>query len=186
MKIKYYLIIIVVGLLIILPTGKTNAQGKSGLNYGHVITADPFSILAGPFKRDVINLTYEHRLSKLNSITFSTQLHLKGEDEPWRMFGVGGSYRWYFKLFEDGKQPIEGFSFGPSAFLVFSYFDPGYKYDTKNSPSMEVDLAIGGEASYKFIFSDFVVEPIIRFLIGIPEPVEFRVISLGLNLGYAW
>lgn len=196
---KFYAILLTVflSLLILLPESQVNAQDKTGLNYGHVITVDPLFTATGPYAnfhtnytRIIFNIGYEHRLSKLNSFTVNTALHLVSNDEIYRIFSLGGSYRWYIDLFNnllnDGKQPIEGLSVGPTAMIQLRVDNPDKNYVTTTTMDPEFDIGIGGEAAYKFIFSDFVVEPVIRLLIGLPDMTDFHVFSLGLNVGYAW
>ncbi len=179
MKIRTSIILALAVVLLALPAGNMKAQEKSGLNYGHVISANPIGLALGIF-----NATYEHRLSKTNSLTVSGYFYSYASS--WAAYGVGGSYRWYLNVFEDGKKPIEGLSVGPAAVISFWSYDwDGYG----NSPyDGGTSIAIGGEAAYKWIFGSFSVEPLFQLLISLVDisGLSYQSWGLGVNLGYAW
>jgi hypothetical protein len=95
-------------------------------------------------------------------------------------FGLGAQYRFYIA----DSRALTGLSIGPEAEIFFlSPSNSAYKSYTI--------VAIGGDIAYKWIFTDFAVEPFlgVRFGIGGSEGVKGTTgpdWRLGLNLGYAW
>ncbi len=129
----------------------------------HSISADPLGLAFG-----MLNATYEQRVGGTTA------------------FGFGGSYRWYFNL-NDGKSPLEGLSAGPA--VTIGFWDYG-GYKIFNESYGGTSIAIGGELAYKWIFNQFVVEPILRVNFNVTDVSglgsTYRGYGLGVNLGYAW
>jgi len=156
----------------------SSAMDAQAKNYTKAITGDPLDFLLSK----VFNVTYEHQISKDNSFTIFASYY--NYSEYWSAFGIGGSYRWYLSnVLKDEKIPIEGLSVGPmirASFWTSDYYD----FEDANS----IYVVIGGEAAYKFIFDDWVVEPIIRLGIGVTdvENLGYSGWGAGVNVGYAW
>jgi len=139
--------------------------------YNQAITANPVALAFGLF-----NATYEKALSPQNSFTAGLNYWNYG---GWTAFGVSASYRWY--LFQEQDKMIKGFGFGP----MISLGQWGYE---NNTYSNSTSFSIGAEASYKWIFDGFVVEPIaqINFNILSINGLNYRPFGIGINLGYGW
>lgn len=153
------------------------ASNLDAKNYKQSISIDPLDFLVSK----VLNVTYEHQLSKENSFTVFFSYY--SYSEYWTAYGIGGSYRWYLTdLLKDKKIPIEGLSVGPM--VRASFWSNDYGYDLDNS----VYLVIGGEAAYKWTFNDFVVEPILRLGFGVTDVayLGYSGWGAGVNVGYAW
>ncbi len=152
-----------------IPTQRADAQARD-----HSITADPIGLAFG-----LLNATYEQRVGNANSFTVFGSYWSYSE---WTAVGFGGSYRWYFNL-NDGKTPLEGLSAGPMISVGFwDWGGPFASFDGGTS------IAIGGELAYKWIFNQFVVEPILRLNFNVADinGLDYRAYGLGVNLGYAW
>jgi hypothetical protein len=175
MKMRYLLAI---AIATILSFQVLHAQGQ----YKHAISGDPLDLLISK----VFNATYEHQLSAKNTFTVSASYY--SYSDWWSAMGIGGSYRWYFPgLFNDGKNPIEGFSAGPMARVSF------WSWDGPDTPyyddyTGDVYIVIGGEAAYKWVFDGFVVEPIVRIGFGVTDitGLGYDAYGAGVNIGYAW
>lgn len=140
-------------------------------NYNEAITANPLALAFGIF-----NVNYEMQVSKENTLVIGGIYY---GYQGWTGFGVSGTYKWY--IFQDQEKPIKGFGFGPSAAIAFL----GYTNDTYSN---RMSLSIGGEASYKWIFDDFVLEPVfgINYNVLSEAGLDWRPFYLGVNVGYAW
>jgi hypothetical protein len=140
-------------------------------NYNEAITANPLALAFG-----ILNVNYEMQVSKENSLIIGgTYYGYQG----WTGFGLNGIYKWY--LFQDQEVALKGFGFGPSVGVAFL----GY---TNASYSSRMSLSIGGEASYKWIFDDFVLEPVfgINYNVLSQAGLDWRPFYLGVNVGFAW
>lgn len=155
------------------PGQQAQAQARD-----HSISADPLGLALG-----MLNATYEQRVGSTNSFTVYGSYWSISD---WTAFGFGGSYRWYFNL-NDGKTPLEGLSAGPAVTIGFWDFG-GYKIFNESYGG--TSIAIGGELAYKWIFNQFVVEPILRVNFNVTDVSglgsTYRGYGLGVNLGYAW
>jgi len=167
-------IIILTFALAMLISSSTDLSAK---NYKQSISIDPLDFLISK----VFNATYEHQLSKDNSLTVFASYY--NYSEYWSAYGIGASYRWYLSgVLKDEKFPIEGLSVGPMARVSFWDSD-FYQLDDDNS----VYIVIGGEAAYKWVFNDWMVEPILRLGIGLTEiNAGYSGWGAGVNVGYAW
>lgn len=155
----------------------TFAANTASARYSHNISGDLLNYL----EVDRFDVTYEHQLSAMNSFTIIGSWY--DYSSYFDIFGLGASYRWYPKLFEDGKKSLEGFSVGPMITMVY------WKYSYLSRDDTYITFNIGGEAAYKWVFNGFSVEPKITLLIQINKPDNFSTwkgVSLGCNLGYAW
>lgn len=144
-------------------------------SYNSAISANPIALAYGMF-----NATYESRMTAVNSFTISGYYW---SFSNWTAFGFGGSYRWYLKLVQDKKTPLEGLSAGPAIAIGFWKWNyAGYNYSGGTS------IAIGGEAAYKWVFDGFVVEPILQIMFNVAniEGLDYRPFGAGVNIGYAW
>jgi len=140
-------------------------------NYNESITANPLALAFG-----ILNVNYEMQVSRENSFAIGgTYYGYQG----WTGFGVSGTYKWY--LFQDAEKAIKGFGFGPSVSVGYI----GYRDDTYDN---RLTLAIGGEATYKWILDDFVLEPVfgVNYNVLVDDGMDWRFFYLGVNLGYAW
>lgn len=176
MNIKSLLFVAVIAIAMLFSTVDGNAQ-KAAKRFHQSIGANPLGLAFG-----MLNATYEQQLKAKNSFTISGYYW---SFLDWSAYGIGGSYRWYLFDKDTGKQPLEGFSAGPLvSFSTWSYdgafnstFDGG------------INVAIGGEAGYKWVFgSGFMVEPIIQVSFGIISitGLDYQPFGAGVNLGYAW
>lgn len=167
MKYRIFLIALIMGLLIV-----PNLQ--SAPKYSNSLSANPIGLVFG-----VLNATYEWQTTPENSFTiFGSYWTLS----DWSAWGFGASYRWYI-VPQTGKKIIEGFSFGPRAELSYwDYLSTWYNY------SGGLGISIGGEASYKWVFGGFVVEPQITLMINVVKVsgLSYPGFGTGVNLGYAW
>ncbi len=157
--------------------------------YNNNISADPFSLINwGRF-----NITYEHKVSRINSFTVFFESYNKDYHKYWNGYGIGGSYRWYISPFNDRKTSLEGFSFGPLAILSFWNTDGYYRKVGKNNVFYKDGtgsaLTIGGEAAYKWVWGGFSLEPSIVLLLdvkGVDDRGDIDPLSLNVKIGYAW
>lgn len=159
----------------------TNGLFAQSSSYTNVLTCDPVDLLVSK----VLNATFEHRVSYDNTFTI-TGSYYKYSDN-WSAFGIGGSYRWYIDLFKEGKKPLEGFSVGPMLRLSWWNWDGDNKYG--HSYDGGTYVVIGGEAAYKWVFSEhWVVEPIIRLGFGVTDVtgLGYEGWGAGVNFGYTW
>jgi hypothetical protein len=175
MKLRSVLIALLVAVFAFGLTQNTFAQG-SRYNYSHTISANPILLAFS-----ILNVTYEHQVSPINSFTIFGQYFSVVD---WAAYGVGGSYRWYPKLFDDGKRALEGFGVGPAAALSFWSWE-GYTGYTDYGGTL---FEIGGEASYKWVWGGFALEPIVRLMIPVTKITGYSAgaFGAGVNLGYAW
>lgn len=173
MKFTQIFIVAVLSIGMFFSTVDTNAQ-ITKKRYHQSIAANPLGLAFG-----LLNATYEHQVSANNTFTVSGYYWSFAD---WTAIGFGGSYRWY--ILKDGPSPIEGFSFGPA--VSFSSWD--YGIDGLSAYDGGINLSIGAEAAYKWVFDGFVVEPIISLSFGILDidGLSYRPLGAGVNLGYAW
>ncbi|MFA6571662.1 MAG: hypothetical protein WCT77_10580, partial [Bacteroidota bacterium] len=151
MKSKITVAIVALALLVLSSTG-VFAQ-----KYTHAISANPIGLVFGLF-----NATYEQQVAPINSFTINGYYW---SIVDWAAYGIGGSYRWYPKLFDDGKRPLEGFSCGPLVQIGFWKWNGWGTYSDYGG----VSFAIGGEAAYKWVFGGFVVEPSINLVFNLSK-----------------
>ncbi len=163
-------------ILIIIFAMSLPSESYSAGNYENSISGDPISLIFGN-----INVTFEHQVMPQNSFTVFASYWSYFD---WTAWGIGGSFRWYI-VKEPGKRILEGFSFGP--FLAVNFWSWGGN-TFLNDYAGGTTIAIGGEAAYKWVFSGFVVEPILRLAIpfGTLNGLSYRSFGIGCNLGYAW
>ncbi len=146
--------------------------------YTKAIMTDPFDLMWGGF-----NVRYETMVSPKNSIV--PEFRYNYGYWSWTTgFEVGATYRWYLRdVFPVRTKGIEGFNVGPFAIIGMYHYDwPGHSDET------DYNLVIGGEASYKWVFSGFVVEPTLRLGFA---PVKSDYMNgyrwgFGVNIGYGW
>jgi hypothetical protein len=141
----------------------------------NVISLDPLELaLLGP-----LNVQYEWKSGPVNS--WALRGHFWGRT-GWTGFGLGGAYRFYIA----DSRALTGLSVAPAAdIFFFSNSELGYS---------ATDLLIGGDLGYKWIFTQFSVEPIVTFRIGIGLGSSISnftyatgaVVGIGIYLGYAW
>lgn len=91
--------------------------------------------------------------------------------------GVGAGYRFFIA----DSRALTGLAIAP---VVHAYF---WRHQYLDS---EIFFSVGGEASYKWIFDDFLVEPMFGLGIGFGGDYISYLSStrwyLGIMLGYAW
>lgn len=151
-------------------------------SYNESISIDPISLL---FR--TITIDYETQISKHNSYSLSALYYQISKSQGnWNGYGIGGSYRWYIQFGDLRKKPIEGLSVGPFAHLV--YFSFSKASTNVDEPTPGAALTIGADAAYKWIYNQWVIEPVIalEFPLRQPEGVAMNPIWLGVHLGYAW
>jgi hypothetical protein len=154
-----------------------SALDLSAKNYKQSISIDPLDFLISK----VFNATYEHQICKENSFTVFASYYSFSDYAS--AFGIGGSYRWYLTdVLKDEKFPIQGLSVGPMARVSYWSYDAVWSEDAN-----DVYIVIGGEAAYKWVFDDWVVEPILRLGIGVTDiQTSYSGWGAGVNVGYAW
>jgi hypothetical protein len=162
--------------LLLTPSLKAAGEKVSG-----ALTIDPVALLFGP-----IYVTYEMQTDPQNSLSIHA-FYDRGW-WGWSGFGAGASYRWYifdWYLEKDKKQsPLKGFSFGPRATIGYYSWSSDYSFlDTYAGYGNKLYFSIGAEAAYKWVFSGFVVEPIIRVMIPITSLGGYSGDYMGVNLG---
>lgn len=155
-------------------TSQTATAQTRSTAYSNALTADPISLLIAR----VLNAQYEWKTSTTNSLA------VRGLIVPsyssYSAFGLGGSYRFYIA----DSRALSGLSVGPSLDLLF--------FSSSSLDRTATIASIGGEIQYKWIFSQFVLEPNlnVRFFLagneGVGNAFSGVGIGLGVNLGYAW
>ncbi len=171
MKNKNLLSVLFIAVTFLLISFNTAYAQRMIKNYNEAITVNPLGLAFG-----ILNVNYEMQVSRENSLTIGgVYLGYQG----WTGLGINGSYKWY--LFQDEDKAIKGFSFGPTVSVTFL----NYENNTYND---RMGLAIGGEATYKWIIDDFVIEPVfgINFNVLNESGLDWRPYYLGVNVGYAW
>ena len=145
-----------------------------------VVSIDPFDLInAGR-----INATYERKISAKNSFCINGSFW--SFDEFRTAFGIGGAYRWYFDLFEEGKSSMNGLSVAPR--LDLYYWSESWNNHLLKDESYPT-LALGAEVNYKWVFSDkWVIEPTIKLVFPVLKKSGHRYTNhgFGINLGYAF
>jgi len=163
MKYKILFTVLLAGMLLF-------AQPQKAKSYTKSISADPISLIFGMF-----NVTYEFQTAPQNSWTIFGSYYFPSSS--WTVLGAGASYRWYL-LNSKKTNIIEGFSFGPKAYI---------SYWGSDISDGGVGFTIGGEAAYKWVFGGFTVEPIFNLLIPLVKYYGNSLnVGIGVNLGYAW
>jgi hypothetical protein len=172
MKLKLFVILLLAAFALSLPSKTLVAQ-----SYNNAISVNPIALAWG-----MLNATYESRVAANNSFTVSG--YYWGYSS-WRAFGFGGSYRWYLKLLQDQKKPLEGLSAGPAIAIGFWSWDGDTYFGGYDGGT---SIAIGAEAAYKWVFDGFVVEPIIQIMFNVASisGLEYKPFGAGVNIGYAW
>ena len=173
MKFKSIVLIIIAVAAISIPS-----KNALAISYNNAISANPLGLAFGIF-----NATYENRISAGNSFTIYASYWSYVD---WAAYGLGGSYRWYLNnLVQNNKKPLEGLSAGPAISIGFWKWSGSSIY---NNYGNGTSVSIGGEAAYKWVFSGFVVEPIISISFNLVNinGLIYKPFGLGCNLGYAW
>jgi hypothetical protein len=183
MKIRLLTLFLAFTLSIAMVPSESQAAG----NYHNAISIDPLSFLIG----GSLFATYEYQLSATNSLTvmggyYGHNYGGYGYDWSYTEISIGASYRWYLKLFDDKKKPIEGLSAGPFALVTIASSSSSWSGFSEVSGTY---FTIGAEVAYKWNFDNWFVEPIIR--IGFPVSKisgfsDYRTGGGGVNVGYAW
>jgi hypothetical protein len=178
MKLKA-LLVIFISLCFFFSVNDVSAQKIGGKRYQNAIGINPISLV---WKQLVVN--FEFQVDKFNTINIQGLYWFPGDD--WVGYGLSGTYRWYIMdLFKDRKIPIQGFSVGPTVGFLHFGWNGMNLYDNYGGTS----FAIGGEAAYKWIFNDWVVEPKFQLLIDITSVnglSGWSPFTLGCSVGYAW
>jgi hypothetical protein len=168
------LIIVLAAVLLI----SVSANAQRG-NYSQAIKANPLGLALGIF-----NAEYEFRLGTNNSLGISGNYWTLFSD--WNAYGVGATYKWYFDAFNTGANALAGLGVGPALSADFWTYNTGaglFNYDGGTT------FRVGAEATYKWIFGGFVVEPGMNFMFVVSEVTGLGTISpfgIIFNIGYAW
>jgi len=173
MKFKLTVLLLIAAVALTLSPQESTARKAS---YGECITVNPIGLAFGG-----INAMYERQISKNNSFTAGGYLYSSGD---WMGYGIGGSYRWYIDLFKTRKRPIEGFAVGPRVRIDTWTWEGG-----RVSPYDDgITFTIGGEAVYKWIWDDFVLETgiVVNFNVAGLEGLDYSPFGLVGSIGYAW
>jgi hypothetical protein len=180
MKNKINVILILSVFAITLITNNVLAQKSS---YNEAITIEPLNFLLN----DIVNVKYEQKLSPTNSYTVGALLVFASDSKEgtWFGFGVNGSYRWYIDLFKTRQKTIQGFSVGPKLSILYLAFENEQNRSDQKSGTI---FRIGGEATYKWIWDQFVLETGIVLDFPVLNGSDFVPGAFGLNasIGYAW
>jgi hypothetical protein len=142
----------------------------------HAISVNPFG-----FAHGALSIDYEQR-SGTNSFVIRAEFF--PERKYWTAFGIGGAYRWYFAP-NNGARALSGLAAGPFLDAIFWSWR-GEKHYGGGTTS----IVFGGELSYKWIWTNFMLEPILSlgFMPVNTDEAYYRGAywGLGLSLGYAW
>ncbi|MFC2130955.1 hypothetical protein ACFLSQ_05935 [Bacteroidota bacterium] len=179
MNFKITIILIIAALFISITPNNLSAAKTS---YAEAITIDPLNFLLN----GIINAKYEQKLSKNNSFTVGGVLFYdSNKDGKWLGVGLSGSYRWYFDLFKTRKKPLQGFSVGPRVTISHYSFTPDKNVGSDFGGVMGT---IGGEAMYKWVWDNFVLETgiVLNFPILEAEGSNYSAFGLNASIGYAW
>jgi hypothetical protein len=166
------LLLIIVSVLLLVPTN-TTAQKAT---YNQCIGGNPLGLLFG-----VLSVVYEQKVQPKNTFVVAGYYW---NYSNWSAYGIGGSYRWYLKPFEDKKRCIEGFSIGPTIGLNFWSYNGVYQNDWGGT-----SFSIGAQVAYKWVWDGFYLEPTFEFSIPISNPrgdFNYHSYGLGATIGYAW
>jgi hypothetical protein len=178
MKFKTLLVVLIT-VCVFLSVSDLSAQKHGGKRFKNAISINPISLVWNQ-----LVVTYEHQTAKYNTFTVQGLFWFPGSG--WSAYGISGSYRWYImNLFQDKKIPIQGFSVGPTAGIM------NYGWDGEGifSDYGGISIVVGGEACYKWIFNEFVVEPKFQVLINVTSvdgDPNWAPFTIGCNVGYAW
>lgn len=171
MNIKTVLLFVMLSAFLLTFVPNESLSQRVVRNYNESITANPLALAFG-----ILPINYEMQVSRDNSLTLGA-VYLGYQE--WTGVAVSGIYKWY--SFQEQELAIKGFGFGP--YLSVGYI--GYVNDTYDN---RLTLAIGAEASYKWIVDDLVLEPVLNVNYNVlnDDGMEWRFFFLGVNLGYAW
>lgn len=131
-------------------------------------------------------LTFQYEMKSDPVSSWILRLHYwPGLTGQYTGYGVGAAYRFYVA----DSRALTGLAVAPAADLFF--FRQAQLTGGTGSSRSAIGFDIGGDLSYKWIFDQFLVEPIfgLRFGIGGSNtPTTFTTIQplIGVNLGYAW
>ena len=188
MKLRALLIALLFAFILI-PNNSAKAQF-----YNDAISIEPINLLF----MDVV-ATYESKFSDKNSLAFtlnyfswSTGGLFGYEGFTDTYIGLSATYRFYIFdwYFDKHKKhgPIEGFSFGPAVAVGYStYSYGGWNYITNTWDSKKsIAFSIGGEAAYKWVFSEnWFLEGIAKLWLTFPTDAHFTDWG-GVKIGYTW
>jgi hypothetical protein len=107
-----------------------------------------------------------------------------GLSSQWTGFGFGAAYRFYIA----DSRALTGLAVAPAADL---YLFKQSQLSGGSGTRSAIAVAIGGDLTYKWIFDEFAVEPIVgvRYGIGgtsVPPDVATIFPIIGVSVGYAW
>lgn len=181
---KFKITTILLSIAIMFSLTINNASAKK-VTYHQSITVNPIGLAFG-----MINATYEQQLSKTNSFTVSGLYWDLGSSlGNWTAYGIGGSYRWYNDLFHTRKKPLEGLSFGPKIAISTWTYNVSEYWESELDGGLTV--AVGGEATYKWVWSNFALETGVDILFNVISPSDlsgsgYSAFGLVGAVGYAW
>jgi hypothetical protein len=132
-----------------------------------------------------IMFQYEYKTDPVTS--WMLRLHYwptVAQTANWSAFGAGAAYRIYIA----DSRALTGLAVAPAADIFF--FSQSQQTGGTGSRSA-IGFDLGGDLSYKWIFDQFAVEPIVGLRFGIggaSVPGYFTTIEpvIGASLGYAW
>ena len=173
-------LVLLIGLGIILLSQVSFASAKSA-KPNRAITTNPIDFIIS----DKINIKYEQMLERKKSFTVEFFYDNHNENAPG--FGIGCSYRWYFRSLIPVKTVgVEGFSAGPYARMGWYIWEVN-----EGTTEHQAGIDLGGEIAYKFILGKyFAIEPMIRMGWGIGGTAFSNNKGFhpwpGVSLGLAW
>ncbi len=139
--------------------------------------------LVQTLQNNLICINYETMLSARNSIQFSFVI----DNNYSNVMGyrAEANYRWYLRdVFPVRTTGIEGFNIGPYGAVGMYVWDNPYTDRTESDFYFE----IGGTVAYKWVFSGFQVEPLLKLSIPLVKESYAKNFywGFGVSLGYAW
>lgn len=171
MKITSFVVAIVIGLMLV--AGSTSSYGQARPSAKTQVISGDF---IGYFQDGKeIHVQYEWKASPVNS--WFIRALFGRTSSKYNGLGLGGGY----KFFIADSRALTGLGIAPVA--------QAYLWSHEFLPSQQT-ISVGGELSYKWLFDDFSVEPLLGVSIGfggdnITYLTKTRVYA-NVFLGYAW
>ena len=165
--------------IVVLSVAATQSYGQARPSAKtNVISVDPLG-LAYNFP---LTFQYEYKTGPVNSWAFRLHYWPSHDNSPtndWTAFGLGAAYRYYIA----DSRALTGLSVDPAADLFF--------FKGPQTGRTAIVFWVGGDIAYKWIFSDFSVEPMFGFRVGFggataPNYATGAEAVIAVNAGYAW
>ncbi|HEY3875085.1 MAG TPA: hypothetical protein VGM92_06385 [Candidatus Kapabacteria bacterium] len=174
------ILVLIAALSFTVSTSSLHAQARPS-PATQVLSVDVVPLLTG----STLSLQYEFKSDPTSSWLIRANFWPSPAPE-WNGFGIGAAYRFYIA----DSRALTGLSAAPAVDLLF--FSQSSENETVQSHfGTQIGVAIGGDLAYKWIFSQFAVEPVLGLRVGLGAsqvPGGFQTIYalIGCSLGYAW